>query len=282
MMLLLFLLPLSVASSYTARTLGDDLSLWREPSPAHLSPVLSSTYLSSRSLILPFSPSLSNVTVTSQGFLYLGPYEENPHREGVVLIAPLMANYIPNPKYPQQIFLETTGTALYVTWRGMTLSGISPRLTYTFQAQLHSDGSVVLLYKQIPVGLEELRVDDHPIPVMCGVSLVTRGGEVFNFRPDKSVIRSGVTVLVGEETPPTAQPTKPESHSKDGKEELSVEDEMKMKEDERKKILVMMLSVVCCALFLLVILAGITLRFAGRNEPQLEEMEMQKSGVEHV
>eukprot|EP00116_Pleurobrachia_bachei_P004928 sb/3465190/ len=268
-----------VTSSYTARTLVDDLSLWREPSPAHLSPILSSTYLSSRSLLLPFT-SPSNVTVTSQGFLYLGPYEENPHRDGVVLIAPLMANYIPHPKYPQQIFLETIETALYVTWRGMTLPTLSPRISFTFQAQLHTDGSVVLLYKQIPVGLEELRTDDHPIPVMCGVSLVTRGGEeVFDYKPEKSEIRSGVTVLVIKETP---NPTTTESHGEEeelGEELSGVEEDLKMKEDERKKILVMMLSVVCCALFLLVILAGFTLKFAGRNESPLEKEDM-RSGVE--
>eukprot|EP00116_Pleurobrachia_bachei_P016731 sb/3476993/ len=112
---------------------------------------------------------------------------------------------------------------------------------------------------------------------MCGISLVTRGEEVFNYKPEKSEIRSGVTVLVTEETP---NPITTESH---GEEELgevlSGEEDLKMKEDERKKILVMMLSVVCCALFLLVILAGLTIKFAGRNESPLEEM---KSGVEIV
>ena len=145
----------------------DNIIDWLDITSVELHQPLSTTYFSSVSLSLPFSfpfynITYSSVTITSQGFLYLSSYHISPHVANVSYIAPLMAGFKPGD-LPQEIRYITKQHLLVVEWRNMTLD----EKRYTFQLQLYTNGTALLLYKDLPIPVTEM--PDEVMPVEVGV-----------------------------------------------------------------------------------------------------------------
>ncbi|XP_063692826.1 plexin domain-containing protein 2-like [Bolinopsis microptera] len=110
------------------------------------------------------------ITTTSSGFLYLGTFSEVPHTGVAGYIAPLMADFIPNPHSPPKISILSLDTVFVVEWRDMQLEHYhgneqEPPAFFTFQCQLYPNGTILFLYQNIPVSLASLSSYNHPLEV---------------------------------------------------------------------------------------------------------------------
>lgn len=66
------------------------------------------------------------------------------------------------------IFHLISGTAFTVQWEKVHLKDRPEKGEFTFQVTLHKNGDIVFVYQQIPVKIEE--IDDEMHPVKIGVS----------------------------------------------------------------------------------------------------------------
>lgn len=66
------------------------------------------------------------------------------------------------------IFQLISGTAFTVQWEKVHLKDRPEKGEFTFQVTLHKNGDIVFVYQQIPVKIEE--IDDEMHPVKIGVS----------------------------------------------------------------------------------------------------------------
>ncbi|KAK2822610.1 hypothetical protein Q5P01_022675 [Channa striata] len=107
---------------------------------------------------------LREITVASGGFIYTG---DVIHRmlTATQYIAPLMANFDPSFSKNSTVFYFDNGTALVVQWDHVYLQDNVSLGTFTFQAVLHSDGRIVFAYKQIPIDINGIRNENHPVKV---------------------------------------------------------------------------------------------------------------------
>ncbi|XP_047012613.2 plexin domain-containing protein 2 [Ictalurus punctatus] len=107
---------------------------------------------------------LREITVTTGGFLYTG---DVIHRmlTATQYIAPLMANFDPSISPMSTIIYSDNGTALIVQWDHVYLQDDPDLGSFTFQASLHSDGRITFAYKEIPVAINEIRSENHPVKV---------------------------------------------------------------------------------------------------------------------
>ncbi|KAM3604931.1 uncharacterized protein V6R79_018182 [Siganus canaliculatus] len=131
--------------------------------------VLSSTHRQAEMVNLSFSfpfygHILNQVTVATGGFIYTG---DIIHRmlTATQYIAPLMANFDPSVSDNSTVFYFDNGTALVVQWNRLHLQDDISAGTFTFQAVLHSDGRIVFAYKEIPVNINDISTENHPVKV---------------------------------------------------------------------------------------------------------------------
>jgi hypothetical protein len=57
------------------------------------------------------------------------------------------------------------GTALTVQWERVVLQDNPNTGDFTFQATLHASGDIVFVYRQVPVQIEAIQDDYHPVKV---------------------------------------------------------------------------------------------------------------------
>ncbi|KAM3850431.1 plexin domain-containing protein 2-like [Diretmus argenteus] len=107
---------------------------------------------------------LKEITVATGGFIYTG---DIIHRmlTATQYIAPLMANFDPSVSKNSTVFYFDNGTALVVQWNRVQLQDSSSVGTFTFQAILHSDGRILFVYKKIPIDINDISAEDHPVKV---------------------------------------------------------------------------------------------------------------------
>ncbi|XP_051259562.1 plexin domain-containing protein 2 isoform X2 [Dicentrarchus labrax] len=107
---------------------------------------------------------LKEITVATGGFIYTG---DIIHRmlTATQYIAPLMANFDPSLSNNSTVFYFDNGTALVVQWNQIHLQDNISLGTFTFQAVLHSDGRIVFVYKEIPVDINDISTENHPVKV---------------------------------------------------------------------------------------------------------------------
>ncbi|XP_043990592.1 plexin domain-containing protein 2-like [Gambusia affinis] len=116
------------------------------------------------SFIFPFyGHPLKEITVATGGFIYTGAVIHQM-LTATQYIAPLMANFDPSLSKNSTVLYYDNGTALVVQWNRVHLQGISLG-TFTFQATLHSDGRIVFAYKEIPVAINDISSENHPVKV---------------------------------------------------------------------------------------------------------------------
>ena len=116
-------------------TYKEDLNHWIQLPANTTHEILSRSYLASTTsqslFAFPFynttrddnmtSSARDVITTTSSGFLYLGTFSEVPHTGVAGYIAPLMADFIPNPHNPPKISILSLDTIFVVEWRDMQL-----------------------------------------------------------------------------------------------------------------------------------------------------------------
>ncbi|KAF7668429.1 hypothetical protein LDENG_00014590 [Lucifuga dentata] len=117
------------------------------------------------SFVFPFyGHTLKEITVATGGFIYTG---DTIHRmlTATQYIAPLMANFDPSLSKNSTVFYCDNGSALVVQWNRVHLQENINLGTFTFQAALHSDGRIVFAYREIPIDLNDISTENHPVKV---------------------------------------------------------------------------------------------------------------------
>ncbi|XP_017774361.1 PREDICTED: plexin domain-containing protein 2 [Nicrophorus vespilloides] len=107
---------------------------------------------------------LRNVTIATGGFLYTGDYVHS-WLAATQYIAPLMANFDTSLSNDSYIKYVDNGTALTVLWENVLLQESPNEGKFTFQATLHSNGDIVFVYQNVPVIIENIQDDHHPVKV---------------------------------------------------------------------------------------------------------------------
>ncbi|XP_038573583.1 plexin domain-containing protein 2 isoform X2 [Micropterus salmoides] len=153
---------------------GDSQELWvnvdeMEEDKWKVSGFLSSTHRQAERVNLSFNfpfygHILKEITVATGGFIYTG---DLLHRmlTATQYIAPLMANFDPSLSKNSTVIYFDNGTALVVQWNQIHLQDNISLGTFTFQAVLHNDGRIVFAYKRIPININNISTENHPVKV---------------------------------------------------------------------------------------------------------------------
>ncbi|KAI5627921.1 plexin domain-containing protein 2, partial [Silurus asotus] len=153
-----------------ADTAGKDLWVnFKQMDKGKVQGVLSNTHRQALTVNLSFAfpyygHLLTEITVTTGGFLYTGGVIHKM-LTATQYIAPLMANFDPSISSNSTIIYFDNGTALIVQWDHVYLHDDPHLGSFTFQASLHSDGRITFAYKEIPVDVNKLRSENHPVKV---------------------------------------------------------------------------------------------------------------------
>ena len=92
---------------------------------------------------------VENVIVTTGGFINIGPvYHSFVHK--VHYVAPLMCDFKPIASNDTKVYIGSNNELFIVQWTDILLS-YDNKSKFTFQAQLHKNGTIVMAYKNIPI-----------------------------------------------------------------------------------------------------------------------------------
>jgi len=143
---------------------------------------------------------LGSFLATGQGFLYMG----NNYGQALYetkFIAPLMAGFSPTalPRKPQDVRHFSNGTIYINQWSDMSLESQRDDGVFTFQVQLHSNGVIKFLYKEVPIPIADINSTEHV--AIVGIADAYRG-EIYTdqlityneIHPDYTLIRPDTTV----------------------------------------------------------------------------------------
>ncbi|KAK3927453.1 Plexin domain-containing protein 2 [Frankliniella fusca] len=109
---------------------------------------------------------VKNVTIATGGFLYTGEYVHS-WLAATQYIAPLMANF--DTSLSKDSFVKyvdnVVSTAFTVEWCKVVLQDRPTQGNFSFQVTLHKSGDIVFVYKNVPVDIDEIKDDNHPVKV---------------------------------------------------------------------------------------------------------------------
>lgn len=104
------------------------------------------------------------MTIATGGFLYTGDYVHT-WLAATQYIAPLMANFDTSLSNDSYIRYYDNGTAFTVEWGRVSLQDKPNDGEFTFQATLHKNGDIVFVYKTVPLFINQIQDDLHPVKV---------------------------------------------------------------------------------------------------------------------
>lgn len=107
---------------------------------------------------------VTNVTIATGGFLFTGDHIHS-WLAATQYIAPLMANFDNRISEDAYVKYLDNGTAFIVLWENVVLKDSPEFGNFTFEAILHKNGDIVFIYKNIPVPVENIKDDQHPVKV---------------------------------------------------------------------------------------------------------------------
>ncbi|XP_076058320.1 plexin domain containing lethal (1) G0289 isoform X2 [Oratosquilla oratoria] len=107
---------------------------------------------------------LNDITIATGGFLFTGNYVHT-WLAATQYIAPLMANFDTSTSENATIKYADNGTSFTVQWNDVPLKNHSINGTFSFQVTLHKSGNIVFVYKNIPVTINEISDEHHPVKV---------------------------------------------------------------------------------------------------------------------
>ncbi|XP_012265633.2 plexin domain-containing protein 2 isoform X1 [Athalia rosae] len=105
-----------------------------------------------------------NVTIATGGFLYTGDYVHS-WLAATQYIAPLMANFDTRLSKNSYVRYVDNGTAFTVEWEKVVLQEKPTGGEFTFQATLHKNGDIVFVYAAVPLVVEKIQDNLHPVKV---------------------------------------------------------------------------------------------------------------------
>ncbi|XP_055389126.1 plexin domain-containing protein 1-like [Condylostylus longicornis] len=105
-----------------------------------------------------------NITVATGGFLYTGEYVHS-WLAATQYIAPLMANFDTSLLNDSFVRYDDNGTAFSVLWENVSLQDRPEAGQFTFSATLHDNGDIVFTYFKMPIKIEAIQDDKHPVKV---------------------------------------------------------------------------------------------------------------------
>ncbi|KAJ4426310.1 hypothetical protein ANN_27124, partial [Periplaneta americana] len=105
-----------------------------------------------------------NVTIATGGFLYTGEYVHS-WLAATQYIAPLMANFDTSISKNSSVKYVDNGTSFTVQWEKVLLQDKPESGDFTFQATLHNNGDIVFVYQNVPIVIENIQDDHHPVKV---------------------------------------------------------------------------------------------------------------------
>uniref|UniRef100_H3C4V0 Plexin domain containing 1 n=1 Tax=Tetraodon nigroviridis TaxID=99883 RepID=H3C4V0_TETNG len=148
--------------------------LWVDLSSLHRSQVqihsiLSSTHRRAARVALSFDfpfygHYLRQITIATGGFIFMG---EITHRmlTATQYVAPLMANFDPSFSNNSTVKYLDNGNLFVVQWDKVHLKDREDEGSFTFQAALYRNGTIVFNYKDVPVPLVRINSTEHPVKV---------------------------------------------------------------------------------------------------------------------
>lgn len=107
---------------------------------------------------------VKNVTIATGGFLYTGEYVHS-WLAATQYIAPLMANFDTSISNESFVKYLDNGTAFTVEWCKVVLQDKPAEGDFSFQVTLHKSGDIVFVYKNVPILIDKIKDDNHPVKV---------------------------------------------------------------------------------------------------------------------
>ena len=118
---------------------------------------------------------VKSVVVTTGGFINIGPvYHSYVHK--VHYVAPLMCDFNPIASNDTKVYIGSNNELFIAQWTDILLS-YDNKSKFTFQAQLHKNGTIVMAYKDIPISPIHIK-NTSSLNVTVGLS----DGYVFTFK----------------------------------------------------------------------------------------------------
>lgn len=107
---------------------------------------------------------LRTIIIATGGFLYVG---EHLHHwlAATQNISPLMANFDLSSKNYSDIHYLDNGTSLVVQWQNVQMKNDNPPGNFSFQCTLMKNGDIIFVYDNLPVAIQDIPEDDHPVKV---------------------------------------------------------------------------------------------------------------------
>jgi len=164
------------SSQYDFKSSWIDLNEWnktKHPGIVHEHSMLSKSYRRAATIALTFQfpfygHMVQNITIATGGFLYTGEYVHS-WLAATQYIAPLMANFDTSQEESATVKYADNGTSLVVEWGNVYLQGRDSEKNregpFTFQAILHKSGDIIFAYKTIPVEINMIADEEHPVKV---------------------------------------------------------------------------------------------------------------------
>ncbi|XP_046543206.1 plexin domain-containing protein 2-like isoform X2 [Haliotis rubra] len=158
---------------YSSSIIPDAISAnWEDLTNAKRHKTLSTSHRTAVTINLTFKfrfygHNVTNITVATGGFIYASPFLHQ-WLTATQYIAPLMANFDTRIGEASDIYYDDFGDRFAVQWKNVVLKDQNETGTFDFQVQLHADGTIKFLYKQLPIKLSAISSQNHPVKI--GVS----------------------------------------------------------------------------------------------------------------
>lgn len=107
---------------------------------------------------------VENITIATGGFLYTGDYVHS-WLAATQYIAPLMANFDTANNNDAKIRYLDTGEVFIVEWKDVYLLEKEDKGPFTFQVQLNHTGDILFAYDKIPLEIQTIKDEEHPVKV---------------------------------------------------------------------------------------------------------------------
>ncbi|KAK9888574.1 hypothetical protein WA026_000815 [Henosepilachna vigintioctopunctata] len=146
---------------------------------------------------------IKNVTIATGGFLYTGDYVHS-WLAATQYIAPLMANFDTSLSNDSFVRYIDNGSSFTVLWEKVALKDTPEDGDFTFQTTLHKNGDIIFAYENVPIIIEDIKDDMHPVKVglsdayiIDSIKIFIRRKTIYDHRVNvhKHDIRNGTVII---------------------------------------------------------------------------------------
>lgn len=142
---------------------------WKRLDNMNVSSLLSNSHRRATTVLLSFDfpyygYPIRNITIATGGFLYTGDYVHS-WLASTQYIAPLMANFDTSLSTNSFVKFRDDGETFTVVWENVSLQDRPENGSFTFSATLNKSGDIVFAYQTIPIDIQQIYDDKHPVKV---------------------------------------------------------------------------------------------------------------------